>query len=108
MRIINVRQRRIIVPTVRRYPAHHGIGEIDRAPTTDPVFRVRRYVWNMECAERRGECKPASQPMAVRLARRGVAGRAPCGIEHDASADRIAKPVELGRLLLGKGRVWRR
>src|SRR6266436_6892680 len=59
MRMINVRQCWIIVATVRRYPAHQGIGEIDCAPTTDAVFRVRRYVRNMEGAERRGQCEPA-------------------------------------------------
>ena len=105
MRIIDIRQRWVIVPTIWRYSAHQGISEIDCAPTADAIFRVRRDVRNVECAERRGKRETAAEAMTVLLARRGMAGRASAGIEHDAPACRIAGSVELARLLLGKGRM---
>ena len=72
MGVIDVGQRRIIVPAKRGYAAHQGIGEVNRSPAADPVIGIRRDVWRMKRAELRCERQAAAEAMPIRLPRCGM------------------------------------
>ena len=80
-----------------RDAAHQCVGEVDRPPTADPDIRVRRDVRRPKCPEWRCERQAAAQAQPVRLAGRGVAGRAVGRRENQTPTRRVSRSLQSAR-----------
>src|SRR5690606_30969548 len=87
-----VGERRIEMLAITADTAQHSIHELDLAPAADAVLRVRRDVRGTEGSECRVEGKAAAETSLILLTRRGMARRAPTGIEHGLAVGEVRRP----------------